>query len=176
MVTLPVLVRRFLSVGNLSRDYSFLERSDSFHIGMQMFRENPVFGVGLGSFPAIWKEYIPADYPTFFAQYSYPSRLRFPDFGYMAIMVETGLIGLGLYLIFHFLILVRAWNYRRMAIAAGDNLAANISATVLCLMVFIGVTSVIQDTFLYPRVWIVYALALLLHPKLLPIRPLASTQ
>lgn len=167
---LPLIIKRLLTVGNLSKDYSFLERRDSYLMGMEMFRDFPIFGVGFGSFSKIWHEYIPPDYPTYFAQYRGANELKFMDLGIMAVMVETGIVGLLLFFALVLTIFFKAWRYRRQAIAAQDNFARNLSSTVLVVLVFIVVTSIIQDTFLYTRIWIFYGVALLLDTRQLPLR------
>ncbi len=168
---LPLILRRMLSVVNLGHDYSYLERRDSYLLGMEMFKDYPLFGVGLGSFSKVWHEYIPKNYPTFFAQYRGAGELKFMDLGIMSVMVETGIVGLFLFMALLLAILVRAWNYRKQAIAAGDDFARNLASTVLVALMFIVATSVIQDTFLYTRIWVFYGLALLLDTRQIPFRP-----
>lgn len=171
LTVLPVIVKRMLTVTNLGKDYSFLTRRDSFLIGLEMLEKSPIIGMGFGSFSKIWREYLPPEYTTYFAQYHPGSAEKFLDMGVMAILVETGIIGLILYLILTGAILLHAWNYRKQAVAAGDTFVQNLASTVFIGIVFAFLTAFIQDNFLYPRIWLLYALVFLLNPTLLPIQP-----
>lgn len=162
---LPKVLARIFTVTQLGVDWSFLERRDQFLLGMEMFAKHPLVGIGLGSFPAVWHRYIPPDYSTYFAQYSGSSMLKFPDFGYMALLAETGIVGLGLFLTLLVVILWRGWKCRRAALERNDVFAYNYASLVLSLALFLTMTSAIQDTFLYVRTWIIYALALLLDTR-----------
>ena len=164
---LPLLVQRFLSVRDISTDISYRERRDTFLVGKEMFRAHPVFGVGLGSYPAVWGEYVPPDYPTFAIQYQERTRLRFPDFGYWQILCETGVVGLGLYLLLMGVVVWRAWVVRRRALDRGDPFAANLAALVLTLSAFALLSAFIQDNFLYVRNWVFLGLALLMDERIL---------
>lgn len=178
LTVFPLVLSRLLTVANLGRDVSFLERRDSFLIGMEMFQRHPLCGVGLGSYPDVWKQYIPADYSTYFSQYNEARRLRFPDFSYMALLAETGLVGVTLFVSFMALIARQAWRLRRAAMELEDRFPANLASTVLVLVTYLAVTSLVQDTFLYTRVWIFYALALLCDPRIWSFpkeRPLPSS-
>lgn len=168
---LPLLVQRFLSVRDISTDISYLERRDTFLVGKEMLRARPLFGVGLGSYPAVWGEYVPPDYPTFAIQYQERSRLRFPDFGYWQIVCETGVVGLGLYLLLMGTVLRRAWVVRRTALVRGDPFAANVAALVLTLTAFSLLSAFIQDNFLYVRNWVLLGLALLMDERILLPEP-----
>ncbi|MDQ3126820.1 MAG: O-antigen ligase family protein [Pseudomonadota bacterium] len=162
----PMILRRLMTLTNVSRDPSFLERRDSFLVGMQMFREHPFFGVGFGSFSSVWKQYVPADFSTYYVQYMHATRPRFPDFGYLALLAETGAVGLAVFALLLSSAAWRAWRLRRSSLESGDLFAANYSALVLVLTAYVAATSAIQDTLLYPRVWMVFALALLCSPRI----------
>lgn len=164
---LPMLILRMSTLRTVSTDPSYLERRDSFLVGMEMFKSDPLFGVGLGSFPAVWREYLPPDFSTHYAQYMSHSQLKFPDFGFLALISESGIVGLGLFVALYALILRRTWRMHVLARVRGDRFARNLAATVLTLVLFILATSFIQDTFLYVRVWVMYALALLMDERLL---------
>jgi O-antigen ligase len=167
LTILPLVIQRLGTVGTLEKDVSFLERRDNVLLAMEMFRRHPVFGVGLGSFPAVWHNYIPADYPTYFAQYHEPTRLRFPDFGYVQILCETGIVGLVVFLAIIGSGARAAWRQRRAALARADGFAVNLSALTLTLVLFVAVSTLLQDAFLYVRVWLIYALVVLMNDRVL---------
>jgi O-antigen ligase len=166
-VAAPPLVARLVLVTRLSRDYSYLERRDNALICFQAIKAHPVFGIGLGSYPAVWRRYIPPDYSTFFAQYIEASRLRYPDAGYTQITTETGFVGLAIVLAFMGLVMRRAWIVRREAARRDDQFVFNLAALVLVLMIQFFVSTFIVDTFLYVRVWLIYPLALLMDERML---------
>lgn len=163
----PALVARFLSVTRLSRDYSYLERRDSILICLEVIKARPIFGVGLGSYTAVWRQYLPPDYSTFFAQYIEPTRPRAPDQGYLQITAEGGVVGLAVFLVFVLAVGRRIWCIRKEAAKRDDPLAYNLAALVLALMVQFLATTFTDDTFLYVRVWLIYPLALLLDERML---------
>lgn len=167
---LPLIIKRLLSVANLSRDYSYLERRDSFLIGMEMYNDKPLFGIGLGSFHTKWRDYLPPDYTTFFSQYRLGNQPRYPDFTYLQLISETGLVGLFLFFVLHVSLIIIAVKFRKQALQAGDSLAANYATLILCLLIFLVTSAFIQDIFLTPRAWMVYGMALLLTPRIFGIR------
>jgi O-antigen ligase len=163
----PPLVARLLSVTQLSRDYSYLERRDSVLICLEVIKARPIFGVGLGSYTAVWRNYLPRDYSTFFAQYIEPTRPRAPDQGYLQITAEGGVVGLLIFLIFVLAVGRQVWRIRRLAAMRNDTFAYNLAALVLALMLHFLATTFTDDTFLYVRVWLIYPLALLLDERML---------
>lgn len=162
---LPLVIKRLATVVQLSRDNSYLERRDAVLVGMEMFKKHPLFGVGLGSFPAVWPNYLPTDYTTYFIQYRERTLLRFPDFNYLALLAETGIVGLALYVTLFVAIVWGAWRKWKAAGNPEERFARNFAATILTLAAFILLTGFIQDTFLYVRIWIFYALALYLSAR-----------
>lgn len=167
VTVLPMVLLRLGTVANVRRDVSYLERHDNLLIGLEMFRHHPFFGIGLGSFPVVWRCYIPPDYSTFFAQYFDQSMMRFPDFGYLQLLSETGLVGLALFSGTAIFLFVRAWKLRRLALHANDSFVLNFTSAMLVSLAFIVLTTAIQDTFLYVRVWVFFGIALLLDRRIL---------
>lgn len=167
MLAAPPIVARLLSVTRLARDYSYLERRDSAILCWEVIRARPVFGVGLGSFTAVWRNYLPADYRTFFAQYIEASRPRAPDQGYLQIAAEGGLVGLAIFLGFVSAVWHRWRRVRREALRRGDRFVLNVTALVSALMLHFLATTFTDDTFLYVRVWLIYPLVLLLDERML---------
>jgi len=167
---LPTVLKRLLTVTNIGKDYSFLERRDSYLIGIEMLKDSPVFGVGFGSYSKVWWDYLPEDYTTYFAQYRGGTNEKFMDMGMMAVLVETGVVGFLFFAAVLLYILTNTWKFRRKAIAAKDRFAQNLSSTVIVVLAIFVATSFIQDTFLYARVWIFYGLAMLLDVRQLPLK------
>ncbi len=164
---MPHLVQRVLGSADIKRDISYLERRDQFLVAREMFARHPVFGVGLGSYPAVWGNYLPADYSTYGIQYQERVRERYPDMGYVQILSETGLVGLLFVVGFLVLIALRAVRQWHRARDAGDAFARNLSSAVIVLAVLAGLSAFIQDVFLYPRIWFMFGLALLLDERIL---------
>lgn len=171
----PAIVARFLTVTRLSRDYSYLERRDSALICMEVIKARPVFGVGLGSYTAVWRNYLPPDYRTFFAQYIEASRPRAPDEGYLQITAEGGFVGLAIFLLFVMVLARRIGMIRQVAAGRDDHFAFNLAALVFALLLQFLATTFTDDTFLYVRVWLIYPLALLLDERMLWSDPVTST-
>jgi len=169
IAVLPLILQRFLTVASLSKDYSFLERRDSFLIGMEMIKSSPIVGIGFGSYSKVWGKYIPSDYSTYFAQYRGAMNVKFMDLGYMSVFAETGIIGLLMFVGIMLLVVYRAWQFRKSALAVGDHFSQNFSSALIAVAAFIGMTSMLQDTFLFTRVWIFFGLAMLLDERVLPI-------
>jgi O-antigen ligase len=121
----------------------------------------------LGSFPAVWKSYIPQGYTTFFAQYHAATQIRYPDFGYLQLLCETGLVGLSAFVALLATISATAWRLHRKSRVDGDSFVHNLSAMILTLCVFVALSTMVQDTVLYVRVWIFLGCALLLDERIL---------
>lgn len=171
----PLILQRLLTFSNLQRDYSLLERRDSILLTETMFYKHPIFGIGLGSFPVVWKNYVPADYETFFVQYWPANQPKYPDFTYVQLLAETGIIGLFLYIILLIYLLRRSWKFRKLALKTQDIFAANYATLVFILLIFVTLSSFIQDVFLYPRTWMIFGLALLLDKKIFGLQPSCDT-
>ncbi len=159
----PMIFARLTTIENIKRDASYLERRDQFIVAVEMFKEKPVTGIGLGAYPAVWKNHLPKDYSTYNMQYDYKSE-RYPDFGYLQLLAETGIVGLLLALVFMAMIVTVSWRIRRLAGHYNDIFAFNFASLVFILGLFWIVSNGLQDTFLYVRVWILLALTLLLTP------------
>ncbi|MCX7718187.1 MAG: O-antigen ligase family protein [Candidatus Sumerlaeaceae bacterium] len=166
IVAAPLVIQRLMTFGSLRRDSSFIERRDQFIVGMEMFRTKPIWGIGLGSYPARWRAYVPRNYSTFNMQYQ-GAFDRYPDAGFVQLLSETGIVGTALTLTLMGWIIRRAWRTRRMADGLDDRFAFNLASMVLALGVFWVASNIIQDTFLYVRVWLLIGLAVLLDERIL---------
>lgn len=160
---LPMVVARFLTMENIRRDASYLERRDQLIVAMEMFNERPVTGIGLGSYPAVWKNHLPKDYSTYNMQYDYKSE-RYPDFGYVQLLAETGLIGFTLAVILILAVIFHAYRMRRLATDTKNDFAFNLSSMLLSLGIFWLFSNAMQDTVLYVRVWLLLGLTTLITP------------
>lgn len=164
---LPLLIERLLTVRNLTADFSYLTRRDSWLVGWQMIEAHPWFGVGLGAFPGVWKEFIPPDYSTFNLHYMPRNFLQYPDLGYFQILCEVGAVGLAAYVAFQVWVGRRLWVLRREAARTGDSFAHSYLTLAWVLFIMVVLTTATQDTFLYVRVWILYALVLVADRRVL---------
>ncbi|MCX7962980.1 MAG: O-antigen ligase family protein [Candidatus Sumerlaea chitinivorans] len=166
-LVMPVAIKRFVGVADYRRDYSLMERRDNAIISREVFKAHPIFGVGLGSYSVVWRNYIPSDYRTFFAQYIEASRPRYTDQGYMQILCEGGIVGFGLFAALVVVIFRQAFRIRRRARECDDSFAWNLAALVIAGLNHLLLSTLTDDTFLYVRVWLLYAVALLLDERLL---------
>jgi O-antigen ligase len=169
LALLPVMIRRLAASfsaapggasGGIFRDPSFLERHDAFLTGMQALLAHPVGGIGLGAFPYVWREFYPRDGSTYFYQSTLEVRYRYLDSGYVQVLVETGLAGT---LVVGVAVGVLAWSVvraRRQLMVAGDRQAVAAAGWVLGLGTFVAVGTLVQDTLLNPRVWVLFGMGL----------------
>ncbi|MDD4278540.1 hypothetical protein GX645_06210 [Candidatus Sumerlaeota bacterium] len=160
----PMVISRLSTLGNIDRDPSYLERRDQILVAMEMFKEKPIIGIGLGSYPAVWKNHLPKDYSTYNMQYDYKTE-RYPDFGYVQLLAETGVVGLMLAIALMLMVLRRAIRVRRMADARDNIMAFNLASMIIALAIFWITSNFVQDTFLYVRMWFVLGLTALITPQ-----------
>lgn len=172
---LPMIVARMNTMGNLKTDASYLERHDQVLVALEMYRSAPLTGIGLGSYPTAWKQYIPADYSTYNMQYDNKSE-RYPDFGYLQLLAETGIVGLALACVMIVCVITIGWRMRRLALRHGDEFAANLATIVLVLGLYWALTNLVQDTFLYVRTWMLLGLTAVLTPRNLALNKESTQQ
>ena len=158
------LVSRLATLGDITRDFSYMQRRDSFLIACEMLKKKPLTGVGLGSYHKVWEEYYPEN--TQVAQYL-PGAEKYPDLGYMQVLTEGGIIGFMLFIYALFTFLKYLITMRRDALHKGENDWAHfIGSIIVGFLIFILLTFT-QDTFLYARVWFFYGIVLsLASPRL----------
>ena len=97
MLKLPTTQSVFGTLVNIKNSVSLQERFYLWSIGLKMVEDKPLLGHGLNSLTQIQAQYYPkdpADMP-FGAQYLY---MAYPHNGYLKIWIESGLVGLILYL------------------------------------------------------------------------------
>lgn len=139
---------RLTNVGYAVKDPSYGLRRDKSRILINMTRERPLTGVGLGSFPTVWPKYIPEN--LWFLGTNRPS-IQYPDMGYFQMLGESGFIGLGLDALLMgsgALVLLRR---RRRALAARCFPVVNLCAVLAMLGAQLVISQMIQDTFFFPR-------------------------
>lgn len=172
LMMMPAMVERIVAAleadptaasGGLFRDPSFLERRDAFITGMEALKAHPWLGIGLGAFAFSWRDFYPRDGSTYFTQTTLEVERRFLDNGYIQVLVETGIIG--------FLVsaLVMVWLsgkvfslWYRFSRHPQTQSETALGAWVLGLGAFVAVGTLVQDTIMNPRVWILFALTLAL--------------
>lgn len=159
VLTAPVVVvkmgERLTRVGYAVKDPSYGLRRDKMRILLQMTREHPLTGIGLGSFPTVWSEYMP---DNLWMLQLYRPATHYPDLGYMQMLGESGIIGVGLDLL---IIIVGArlvLRRRRKALRDGNFTVANLCSILGVLMVHLIMKQFIQDVFFFPRSWWLFAM------------------
>jgi O-antigen ligase len=158
-IALPTVASRLGRLFEKTRDRSVAMRHDTFLVGLEILKSKPLLGIGLGSFATRWQKYLPST--TYNLQFDKEGK-HYPDFGYNQMMSETGIIGLAIMLIFFFTIVRMAWKIRRKSLREDDHARANFASIILGMMSTFLLANFIQDTFLYIRTWIMYALMLAL--------------
>jgi O-antigen ligase len=160
---LPVMVRRLAdsfradsggASGGLFRDPSFLERHDAFLTGIEALKIHPYFGIGLGSFTHVWRDFYPRDGSTYYIQSTLEVERRYLDNGYAQVLVETGFLG---FVIAAGVLGWLSWmllQYRRDCLIHNRRHGALVAAWLLGLGVFAAVSTLVQDTLMNPRIWI----------------------
>ncbi|MFH0793147.1 MAG: O-antigen ligase family protein [bacterium] len=159
LVALPfafkIVIERFGTLGSLEADWSYRFRRDSFLLAVEMIRQHPVFGIGLGSFPTGWWPYrVDGLWAAQFRQFE----TLYPDFGYVQILAETGLVGLTFSLSFFIYLFRRAWRVRKEALRTENLRLLNFSGFLLTAFIVFLLANFIQDTLMYLRVWMIFGL------------------
>ncbi len=155
---LHLIWSRLETVGQLHRDRSLTARIDGLKVGANIIRRHPFMGLGLGCYHIMWWNYLPEG-KTRFLKYE-KVKPHYPDMGYNQLLAEGGIIGLGLALWF-FIALVRAlWRYRKQSARRSLRGPNNLYSALFTMMLIFLLSSVIQDTFLYVRTWIMFGLIL----------------
>ncbi|MFH1259982.1 MAG: O-antigen ligase family protein [Elusimicrobiota bacterium] len=103
-----------VNAGRLKAEIFTSHRFDAYKTTWQIFKNYPFFGVGLGNYPAVHEQY---------RTERMSSGIKSPDNIYLRILCDTGLAGVGSFLIFVFYWLVILWKKRQeqliLAIVAG---------------------------------------------------------
>ncbi|GAB4316794.1 MAG: hypothetical protein Kow0059_09470 [Candidatus Sumerlaeia bacterium] len=149
--------------GRTGWDLSVIERRDKILIALEILRHKPLFGVGLGSFPEAWDDYInPGELKFLWLDRTNP---QYPDMGYMQLLAETGVVGFICQLALLVGIGVRLWRERRRALAEGQDYKAGLCSLLLSLMGLIVVVNGFQDFWISPRLSLFYALFLIVATR-----------
>ena len=98
------LIDRMSTIVNFETDRTLFRRLTYNLIGLDLFSKNPVFGIGPGNFPLY---YIGDEYRWYPGRELAPRQLHNT---YMEVAVETGLIGLGLFLAFLITAMRAVWK------------------------------------------------------------------
>jgi O-antigen ligase len=150
--------KRFVQ-GTTGWDESLVKRTDKLKIGWHMFKENPLLGVGLGSYPGIWWHYMPEGKIKFaFLQRTEP---YYPDMGYIQLLSETGLIGFTLQIGILMILGLKLWQLRKRAYLKGNTFAGGFYSLLLSLLMLLFILNCFQDFWIHPRVCFFYALCLI---------------
>ncbi|OQX56289.1 MAG: hypothetical protein B5M53_02220 [Candidatus Cloacimonas sp. 4484_209] len=88
----PFLQKRFLSI---FQSESLSTRSNIWRVGIEMWKDNPIFGVGLNNFHWVFNKYL--DIP--FGLTRYPGAYRDPHNVYLCIICELGLVGFTIFVV-----------------------------------------------------------------------------
>ena len=155
---LHIVLRRLQTIGKFQRDISLSVRIDGIKVGLEIIKERPFTGIGLGTYHKVWDKYLPSG-ETRTLQYLKKTE-RYPDMSYNQILSEGGVIGFVLSMIYFACLFWNLWSHRKRAVELRDKGLINIYSTLFTMMCIFLLLSAIQDTFLYVRTWIMYGLIL----------------
>ena len=129
-----------------------------------MFRENPLLGIGYGSFPSVWVEYLPEGVGNVWMR-----ELELATHStYLQVLAETGLVGIGLYVAIIFL---GTWySLRAIYLFTPDRRTLLYSASVVAFLGILAITihGTLDNTGWHDRVFYVYlALAAAMYGRAL---------
>lgn len=96
--TPPLVAARAATLAAPAHDGSLTWRFQMWATAAGVFRQNPVFGTGIGTFPAEYARLNPAAVPCNLPSLESPTLSREVHNEYLQIAAETGIVGLGLYL------------------------------------------------------------------------------
>lgn len=152
-----------LQQGATGWDPSVIERRDKIMISAEILRQKPLFGVGLGSFPKSWDDYIVAGQLMWlFLEHTEP---QYPDMGYMQLLAETGAVGFALQIGLLLALCGRLWSERRRAIESEQSYKAGLCNLLLSLAGLIFAVNFFQDFWHTPRHSLFFALCLVVMSR-----------
>ncbi|MCD6384377.1 O-antigen ligase family protein [Candidatus Sumerlaeota bacterium] len=156
------IVQRFQTAkaGGLMRDRSVISRTDAFKVMKRIVQQKPFFGIGLGSFPTRWAQYVGFDTYALHFDKNY---LAYTDCTYTQLLSETGLVGFVLALSIYINVIVIAAKKRREGIRQKDWTQVNFSSTILVLIFALLMGNIAEDSLLGLRSWLICALVLVLQ-------------
>tara|TARA_A100001015_G_C15011054_1_gene723111 strand:- start:81 stop:1313 length:1233 start_codon:yes stop_codon:yes gene_type:complete len=94
----------------ISGIWNIIQRFRYWYIGIILFAESPVFGIGLGGFDNFPHKIIFDDYGTYLDTTGYATSVVTPHNGVLTILVEQGLIGLMIISTFFILLLTKSFK------------------------------------------------------------------
>lgn len=156
------IVQRFKTerAGGLMRDRSVISRSDAFKVMKRIVQQKPLFGIGLGSFPTRWSEYVGFDTYALHLDKRYEA---YTDCTYTQLLAETGIIGFILGLLIYLSVVMIAFKKRRDGIRQKDETLVRFSSAILMLIFALLIGNIAEDTFLGLRSWLICTLVLVLQ-------------
>lgn len=146
------LADRFSTARSILLDTSLSVRHDKALIAIEMWKANPVFGVGHTYFGYHWNDYIPPG-RLVLLQVVYPKRY-FVDMGYLTILCEFGLIGSGIVLALFLSSALYLWRHYRMSLQLQTSFHTNVLAAVASCYALLLVSLLIQDTMITVRTYV----------------------
>ncbi len=120
------LTKRFKLTSEGAQEYSVVTRVEYWRASWRMFLDHPVYGVGLGAFPAI--------YPTYGHSSAKYERLEQTHNDYLQLLTDAGLIGglIGLWFLFEIVRVARR-QWPKLAVARSQDRAIVIGGYVAAL-------------------------------------------
>ncbi len=118
------------TLGNLLQDSNVQGRIQIWRDTWRMFKDFPIFGTGLGTFPHIYPKY-----KTILRQ----ATVLYPESDFLPILVETGLVGfgafIGLFVIFFRALWVRWKRHESYAAGVNPKVMMGLAAGIVALLI-----------------------------------------
>jgi len=151
------IIQRVIDLGGTGRpDMSFMIRHDKYLTTLEMMRDYPLFGIGLNNFKDMWWDYRPVG-DTYVIHFE-KNYQHFIDLGYLQIITETGIVGVGLFLLVIACALVAWISGWKRACQLPGSFERNFLAVVGMGFIQLMISMLVQDTFFVPQTYLLFAL------------------
>ena len=148
------IMDRIGETANVRRDYSFAHRYDKIMVATRIVAENPWLGIGHNYYKDRWSDYVrPGEMRLLHYMKGSP---QFIDLGYLQILTEYGIVGLGLFLLVMGGSIVLLLKYHRVSRALPDPWWTNVFAALAALTAQQLLSLLVMDSFVTPRTYLYY--------------------
>lgn len=150
------------SGATITQDEAVQGRLNSMRAGLAMFTRNPFTGVGVGNYPAnYWDVADDLGFEPAASDIQSDTMIRDPHSLYIEIMAETGLFGIGTFLIFFYFLLVDTYKALSLSrTSANEQQWKNWIAPIFFSLVTYSISAIFLHGVVFRWFWLIAALAL----------------